>query len=334
MATTEIESEGVGAAPIAGPDHRDIHVTMSGSRTVLSWHGHRGVRLDASKGFQVIACGPCDFKHVVPLPGDADLERLYREDFYSTEKPRYLERYQEDLPWWSIVYEDRYAELEALLPPDRRRLLEIGSGPGFFLLHGQQQGWTVLGVEPAAQAAAHSRALGLQIVEELLTPALAPTLGTFDAVVLAEVLEHIPDPRAMLEVVHSLVRPGGIACVVVPNDYNPFQEALRSACGYEPWWVAPPHHVNYFEPRSLERLLARCGFDVIRRESTFPIDLFLLMGDDYVGNDALGRLCHAKRKRFELTLARAGGADLKRRLYAALAELGLGREIVLYARAR
>ena len=30
------------------------------------------------------------------------------------------------------------------------------------------------------------------------------------------------------------------------NEYNPFQIALRDNCGYEPWWLSPPHHINYF----------------------------------------------------------------------------------------
>jgi hypothetical protein len=96
--------------------------------------------------------------------------------------------------------------------------------------------------------------------------------------------------------------------------------------------VAPPHHINYFDFDSLTRLLTASGFEVVVREATFPIDIFLLMGDDYVGNDELGRQSHARRKAFELTLAAAGLGGLRRALYRELAKLDLGREVLIVAR--
>lgn len=292
---------------------------------------HEGPTLDSANGFDVIECGPCGFKHVIPIPSAKDLEEVYRHEYYTKEKPLYLERHREDLEWWNLVYGERYDFFEQHLPPDRRQILDIGSGPGFFLLHGKNRGWETMGIEPSAHAAAHSRGLGLQITEDFLTDSSAKTLGQFDAIHASEVLEHIADPAGLLGVVHSLLKPGGLLCVVVPNDYNPFQHVLRSACGYKPWWVAPPHHINYFNVDSLGRLFARNNFSIVHQEATFPIDLFLLMGDNYIGNDALGRQCHAKRKTFEKNLAATGRGDLKRNLYQHLASVGLGREIVLFA---
>jgi len=56
------------------------------------------------------------------------------------------------------------------------------------------------------------------------------------------------------------------------------------------------------------------------------------MGENYVGNDAQRRLCHGKRKAFELNLAKSGMRDLKRALYRRLAEVGIGREIMMIGR--
>jgi len=279
----------------------------------------------------VIECEPCGFKHVLPVPTAEELGNIYRHEYYAAEKPLYLERAREDLDWWNLVYGERYDTFEERLPCDRRRILDVGSGPGFFLLHGKQRGWITKGIEPSAQAAAHSRQLGLDIIEDFLTDDTAARLGKFDVVHMSEVLEHIPDPVGMLNRARGLLLPGGILCVIVPNDYNPFQAALREVCGYEPWWVAPPHHLNYFGFESLSRLVERCGYDVVLREATFPIDLFLLMGDNYVGNGSLGQACHAKRKMFEANLAKAGMKALKRLIYRTLADAHVGREIVLFA---
>ncbi len=293
------------------------------------WQNHKGVILDSVNGFDVIECETCGFKHIVPIPTQEELEAVYRQEYYAVEKPLYLERVREDLDWWNLVYSERYDTFEELLPPNRRRILDVGSGPGFFLLHGKQRGWQTLGIEPSAQAAAHSRELGLEIIEDFLTEEIAKRVGTFDVVHMSEVLEHIPDPRRMVRLAQNLLAPGGLLCVVVPNDYNPFQYALRKACGYEPWWVAPPHHINYFDFDSLSHLLSSNGFEVVLREATFPIDMFLLMGDNYVGNDTLGRQFHGKRKAFEQNLAAAGQCEVKRRFYQTLASMGLGRDALV-----
>lgn len=308
--------------------------TLMGKIKIREWKDHRGEILDSVKGFDVIECQTCSFKHIVPIPTPAEMDKAYRQEYYSVEKPLYLERYQEDLDWWNLVYSERYDTFEKFLPSHRRRILDVGSGPGFFLLYGKQRAWQVLGIEPSIQAASHSRELGLKIIEDFLTEETARQLGTFDVVHMSEVLEHIPDPRGMMRLARNLLAPGGLLCVVVPNDYNPFQYALRKACGYEPWWVAPPHHINYFDFYSLSGLFKKTGFKVILQEATFPIDMFLLMEDNYVGNDDLGRQCHAKRKNFERNLVKAGYGDFKRKLYHSIAGIGLGRELVIVGRRR
>ena len=297
---------------------------------IKKWQNHTGPVLDSVKGFDVIECETCDFKHIIPIPTAEEMEEAYREEYYSIEKPLYLERTKEDLDWWNINYSERYDTFEEFLSPDRRRILDIGSGPGFFLLHGKQHGWQTLGIEPSRQAADHSRKLGLEIVEDFLTEGIGNKLGKFDVVHMSEVLEHIPDPKGMLQLAAHLLTKGGLICVVVPNDYNPFQYTHRTACGFKPWWVAPPHHINYFDFDSLSRLLEFAGFEVLIRNATFPVDMFLLMGDNYVGNDVLGRQCHDKRMALERNLAAAGLTHVKRQLYQAFAASGLGREAVLF----
>lgn len=132
-------------------------------------------------------------------------------------------------------------------------------------------------------------------------------------------LEHIPNPIEMLALMRESLVSGGVLCVVVPNDYNPFQETLREIEGYRPWWVAPPHHLNFFDFDSLGNLLEKMGFDVFLKETTFPMDMFLLMGDNYVDDGQLGRACHQKRIRFDTQLNKAGRNSSKRAFYQALA---------------
>jgi len=308
------------------------------AREPLSWsdpkgHVHQGPVLARTDHFSVIDCACCNYRHVLPLPSDEDLATVYSHEYYSQEKPLYIEHYLQDKDWWDEVYTERLELLEQYLAKPQRTLLDVGSGPGLFLAKGRERGWKVQGVEPSSQAAQYSReSLGLDIHQMFLTEQTAQTLGHFDAINLGEVLEHLPDPAAMLKLVRGRLNEQGLLCVIVPNDFNPFQNILRDHAGFKPWWVAPPHHLNYFNSESLAGLVQAAGFEVLHQECTFPIDLFLMMGQNYVGNSVVGRQAHGQRMQFERLLFKAGAGKLKRDLYQALARLGLGRELVLIAR--
>ena len=176
---------------------------METARPRRAWKDHEGQVLDEANGFEVIECVACAFKHVVPIPTSEELVELYTHSFYTKDKPLYLERHKEDLDWWNLVYSERYDVFERELPADRRRILDIGSGPGFFLLHGKRRGWNTVGIEPSKQAATHARELGLKIVEAYLDERTAVDLGRFDAIHMSEVLEHIPHPGRFLTVVST-----------------------------------------------------------------------------------------------------------------------------------
>lgn len=296
------------------------------------WMGHAGEVFASDNGFDVIDCRECGFKHITPIPTADELENVYKHDYYEEEKPLYLDRYLEDIDWWNATYNQRYEIFEKHLTEKRRDILDIGSGPGYFLLNGKNRGWSVRGIEPSIKAFEHSCTLDLEIQHGFFSEETAQDLGLFDVINLGLVLEHIPDPAGMLRLINQQLNDDGIVCVIVPNDFNPFQLLLRDHLDFESWWVAPPHHINYFNFRSLEALLEKCGFSLVHQESTFPIDLFLLMGDNYIGNDEVGRKCHTKRMNFEKSMRLNGAGDLLEELYSDFAKKGIGREVVIYAK--
>ncbi|HEX3811043.1 MAG TPA: class I SAM-dependent methyltransferase [Rhizomicrobium sp.] len=295
----------------------------------ITWQGHSGPHVASANGYDVIACEACGFRHAVPLPSAADLEREYREAYYRDEKPTFLAHAAEDQDWAELAQNDRLEIFERLTPG--RALLDIGCGPGFFLKTAKARGWNAKGIEPSQQAAAHARSLGLEVVEGFFNAQSAPTLGRIDSVNLNNVLEHIPDPVALLTLARDLLVSGGVLCVNVPNDFSPFQLAARAAQGTSEWWVAPPHHLNYFDFTGLSALLERLGLRVAERTTSFPMEAFVMMGDNYIGDGTLGRACHNKRKAFDMALEAAGLKHARRAFYSALASAGIGREAVVIA---
>lgn len=292
---------------------------------------HTGPVMDHVNGFDIIDCHDCGFRHIMPIPHSHDLTDVYEEEYYSLEKPDYIAHYEQDKDWWQLCYDDRYDYFEKILPSTQRKILDVGSGPGLFLLRGKDRGWDAFGIEPSRQAVRYSKNLGLNVHQGFLTSETFFS-NPFDVVHMSLVLEHIPDPIALLHKAHALLNPDGLICIVVPNDYNPFQIALRDVDAYPSWWLAPPHHVNYFDHATLKVVLERVGFEIIETQSSFPIDLFLLMGDNYIGDDDLGKQCHHKRKKFEMTLKEAGFNDLRLSLYRQMAQQNIGREVIMYGR--
>lgn len=292
---------------------------------------HKGTVLDTKNGYEILECVECGFVHINPLPSQNELDRIYRNEYYSREKPLFIERQIEDLQWWNLIYDERYDFFEEALPENRRRLLDIGCGPGFFLRRGKDRGWETYGIEPSVKASEYARSLGISVSNSFLGDSSFEG-DRFDVVHLSEVLEHIPDPGGLCRKAHELLAPGGMICIAVPNDYNPLQKILRNKIGLEPYWIAPPHHINYFEYDSLKRLLRHCGFEIAGEIAMFPMEFFLLMGDNYVGDDAVGRLCHSKRKKLDIALSEPGLADFRREFYELLAHYGLGRELVVFGK--
>ncbi|PIQ69015.1 MAG: hypothetical protein COV91_00815 [Candidatus Taylorbacteria bacterium CG11_big_fil_rev_8_21_14_0_20_46_11] len=298
-------------------------------KTSKSSKKHKGLVVNRKEGFNVIECAVCKFKHIYPLLSKNKLDEFYSKSFYSKERPTYFREREEDERWWT----ETYSEVLDLFAKEvtGRSLLDIGSGPGYFLKNAAKKGWNVEGVEPSDKACDYSKSLGFEVKNSFFSPELFQNHKKFDVVNIALVLEHVPSPIDFLEGVKKILKPGGIVCITCPNDYNQFQKILVESKDYSPWWVVPRHHINYFDFKSMKRLLSHTGFDVAELFGTFPMELFLLFGDSYVGNAKIGRLCHRKRKKFELSMY-ASCPDLYLDFKKSLGARGLGRELVFIAR--
>jgi hypothetical protein len=102
---------------------------------------HAGPVVLTVDGHDVIDCESCGFRHIDPLFSDDDLKKFYNGEFYEKEKIDYFSRTEADKEWWMLRYHHYYEILEAHAAG--RRLMDIGSGPGYFLEAGRDRGWQV-----------------------------------------------------------------------------------------------------------------------------------------------------------------------------------------------
>lgn len=297
----------------------------------ICWEGHEGPAVGQANGMDIVACAACGFRHAVPLPDPVAMAREYAEAYYADAKPTYLADAGADQQWAKLFQDDRLDAVAAALGRASGTLIEIGSGPGFFLETAAARGFTAIGVEPSRQAAAFAQGRSLCVHNRSFADAVAHGLPQADVIAATNVLEHIADPIETLTAACALLKSGGVMCLTVPNDFSPLQIAAQDGKGHAPWWIAPPHHLNYFDFDSLEALLARLGLAPVQRLTSFPMEAFLLMGDDYVSDAATGKACHRRRMNFDLAFEAAGIGEVRRRLYGALAAAGIGREATVIA---
>lgn len=82
--------------------------------------------------------------------------------------------------------------------------------------------------------------------------------GPLDVISMWHVLEHLDEPREMLQSLRSLMRPEGILCIRVPNFAGRWSGLLR-----DKWvWFQAPIHITHFGPDSLRKLLNDTGFEI------------------------------------------------------------------------
>ena len=149
---------------------------------------------------------------------------------------------------------------------------------------------------------------------------------------LLNVLEHLRDPFATLNLIsNKILNKNGLLVIEVPNDFNTFQDVANKEFDLDRWWVVAPNHINYFSPKSLFFLLEKCGFEIFEYHTSFPLELFLLFGDNYVRNREVGKVCHEKRVNFERLMIKHNKQDKLNDFYKALADLELGRSLTVYA---
>lgn len=231
----------------------------------------------------VVRCAACGHMQLQRFPVEAELSEAYAAaasgDYLAEEAGQRLTARR---------------TLEAIESHARRgMLLEVGCWVGFLLSEAATRGWEVVGIEPSEFAAGFARErLGLDVrtggVFEL------PFADTrFDAVVLADVLEHIPAAAAALARIGAVLAPHGVLALALPDAGSLVARAMGRR-----WWSVIPTHVHYFTRSSLRVLLGRCGFEVVAATTapkSFSVGYYLGRLGGYSPRLARGLVSAAER---------------------------------------
>jgi glycosyltransferase involved in cell wall biosynthesis/SAM-dependent methyltransferase len=168
--------------------------------------------------------------------------------------------------------------LRACLPPGD--VLELGCAHGGFTALLRRAGFDARGLAFDASVAGFAgRTFGLEVLAGPLEEQdIAP--GSLAAVVLMDVLEHLPDPVGLLRRVMRLLAPDGVVFVQTPRfpagathaglvaDNDPFVRMLL-----------PAEHLYLYSEQAVRELFAFAGMDRFRFETPlFPYDMLFVAG--------------------------------------------------------
>jgi GT2 family glycosyltransferase/2-polyprenyl-3-methyl-5-hydroxy-6-metoxy-1,4-benzoquinol methylase/glycosyltransferase involved in cell wall biosynthesis len=149
--------------------------------------------------------------------------------------------------------------------PQGAEVLDVGCASGSFAVALRRKGCRVTGIEPDAAAAAVARSrcdvLLEGEVETMLARGLLPA-GAFDVVILADVLEHLVDPSAVLAQLRPVLRPGGFLLASLPNATHTavVLEMARGRFPANPEGLLDRTHLHFFGEDSARALFAEAGY--------------------------------------------------------------------------
>ncbi len=150
------------------------------------------------------------------------------------------------------------------------RMLEVGSGLGLFLYLANTDGYRAVGVDTSAYACEYARLqMGVDVRREMLQDAGFDP-GSFEVIVLNDVVEHISDPYPLLECVRKLLDYEGFLVLETPNEDALINFVSRLIYRASFGLIRSPFRANhgaehrlYYNQASISWLLERLGFNVV-----------------------------------------------------------------------
>lgn len=215
---------------------------------------------DYGKTLSLFKCNNCGFLF---SPYVSDLENYYREmednDYELTLESR------------KIQSEKILSQLEVRNIFKNKTLLDVGSGSGVLMQASQKFGLISKGIEPSKSLQKLAVKKNLDVI--LGTLPSKRLNEKFDFVTLIDVIEHVNDPESLLKEINTVLKLNGKLFLVTPDVNSFFSKFLKFK-----WWHFRVAHVGYFNQKTLNILIEKCGYEIIKYQRPnwyFPISYIL-----------------------------------------------------------
>lgn len=161
--------------------------------------------------FDYVQCRSCASVFVDPIPNPDTLIKMYAKGSYH------------DAHYVGVETAQYRASAKLLgnFLPQGARVLDYGCGVGLFLEALRAEGFAPIGVEFDREAAGYAADNSGCPVYSIAEFSSTPNRLGYDALHLGDVLEHLPEPAAVLRELLDVIKPGGLLFVEGPLENNP-----------------------------------------------------------------------------------------------------------------
>jgi 2-polyprenyl-3-methyl-5-hydroxy-6-metoxy-1,4-benzoquinol methylase len=215
----------------------------------------------SKEDFVVWQCGNCSLRFTQDVPDENSIGAYYQSADYishtNTNKGLVNQLYQKVRNYTL----SQKANLVISHTLQQGKILDVGAGVGAFLDTMKRKHWDVVGVEPDEGARQHAKSdFGIELNETSLFWDLQP--GSFDAITMWHVLEHVHQLHPYIEQLKSLLKPQGKIFIAVPN-----YQSLDSNI-YKLYWAAydVPRHLYHFTPKAMQALMQQHGMKIVDKK--------------------------------------------------------------------
>ncbi len=196
---------------------------------------------------------------------------MMHEPKYDISKDRYVYK--------SIDPYSSHAQIIKWVEQNRpAEVLEIGTATGYLSAEMTKLGCTVTGIEQDAKMAEVAEHCCNQMLVGDVEAMDISNLGRYDAIIFGDVLEHLRDPRAVLEKLSGKLKPGGKILMSLPNIANIWVRLnlLFGRFNYRSVGILNESHLRFFTWKTAQQLVADSGLDIVTTSVT-PIPLPVLL---------------------------------------------------------
>ena len=226
------------------------------------------------KAFDHYRCQVCRHITALPYPTDQEIEVHYKKGFESKNYffvRKFNDIYRGALKHYINVLEKALQETGRKL--EGLSLLDIGCFKGDFLHLAMESGLDAYGIELQQEAVdLANRSLPNRVFRgNLVRDHVELPIEKFDIVTVLALVEHLVDPRSLLERATAYLKPDGIIVVQTPNSDSMIAKIMGR---YWPMY-SPVEHIQLFSNKSLKTLLTQIGVSPVRMKNhvkTLSID--------------------------------------------------------------
>jgi 2-polyprenyl-3-methyl-5-hydroxy-6-metoxy-1,4-benzoquinol methylase len=223
--------------------------------------------------FEIWECKNCTLRFTQNIPEEENIGKYYQSESYishsDTSKGLINNLYHKVR---KRTLHQKKNLIEKTTGKKNGRILDVGAGTGAFLNIMKQANWNCAGIEPdktAREKALELYGIHLEAAEKIYS---LPS-GSFDAITLWHVLEHVHELHKYVAQLKNLLSREGKLFIAVPN-YTCADEKI-----YDKYWAAydVPRHLYHFSPKAMEKLLTIHGLKIEKMKPMWYDSIYVSM---------------------------------------------------------